>query len=554
MATQLNDWLSVDKISGTGNAEITLTASSYEELVERTTSLKIQGISANAILNVRQNALVPIITLSTSKIESSFKGATYNVVVTSNVDWTLESDSNWYTISQNSGTKGNTTLIITMGENEGTDNKEGTVSFLFGDMVLATLSIVQEAWQPLPKADNRIYYTGDITINSHIIYGTNAEYVGYGTEDGVNYIEYDRPITHINGVFAEGSSIERLSLPSTLLYLTSNGVSGVVNGEHIFYGQAFHTDTLQEVDFGGNELYIGNYSFSSLKLQKFNLPKTVRVVGRCGFGGKDTIQDFGTDTLNIGADMKLIAAGAFSGMGKINTINFYGMIPPTFEVWFNGIEDVTPFDDINPNCEVHIPIGADYSSLYTDGGLPSTCTIIADLTAEEPTTYETSLWLDGGHTRINPNDSCFVYFYDAETNEYSSTYSTYHNTTTEIINKTVTIKDIPLVIEVRGGEIGNVSWSQKVGGDTRKIMCIKGKNIYRTEFICSNDRLLSNKGFYYQRACSYDKQYDGICWELRAGNYNASWADIQNVTIKSKAYDKYDNYQETTTIKVRELY
>ena len=56
MATQLNDWLSIDKISGTGNAEITLTASSYEELVDRATSLKIQGISANAILNVRQKA------------------------------------------------------------------------------------------------------------------------------------------------------------------------------------------------------------------------------------------------------------------------------------------------------------------------------------------------------------------------------------------------------------------------------------------------------------------------------------------------------------------
>ena len=56
MATQLNDWLSIDKISGTGNAEITLTASSYKELVDRATSLKIQGIRANAILNVRQKA------------------------------------------------------------------------------------------------------------------------------------------------------------------------------------------------------------------------------------------------------------------------------------------------------------------------------------------------------------------------------------------------------------------------------------------------------------------------------------------------------------------
>ena len=386
MATQLNNWLSIDKTSGTGNAEITLTASSYEELVDRATSLKIQGISANAILNVRQTALVPAITLSTSRIEGSFESATYNVVVTSNVDWTLESDSNWYTLSQNSGTKGNTTLIITMGENEGTDYKEGTVSFLFGDMVLATLSIVQDIWKPLPKADNRIYYTGSISPTSNIYYGTNAEFVGFGTEDGINYIEYDRPITQIMGNFMEGMSVKRVSLPSTLLYIY---MSDVQNSSLIYGSQAFRTDTLEEVDFGGNELYIGNFGFYSENLRKFNLPKTVRVLGRCSFGGKSQTQNFGTDTINIGADMELIAAGAFAGMGKINTINFYGMTPPTFEVWWNGSIYAHAFQGINPSCEVHIPIGADYSSLRTDGGLPSTCPIIADLTAEEPNTYET---------------------------------------------------------------------------------------------------------------------------------------------------------------------
>ena len=60
MATQLNDWLSIDKASGTGNAQITLTASSYGELVDRAASLKIQAQSTNAILNVRQKAYTPI--------------------------------------------------------------------------------------------------------------------------------------------------------------------------------------------------------------------------------------------------------------------------------------------------------------------------------------------------------------------------------------------------------------------------------------------------------------------------------------------------------------
>lgn len=447
MATQLNNWLSIDKISGTGNAEITLTASSYEELVDRTTSLKVQGISANAILNVRQNALVPAITLSTSRIEGSFESATYNVVVTSNVDWTLESDSNWYTLSQNNGTKGNTTLIITMGENEGTDYKEGTVSFLFGDMVLATLSIVQDIWKPLPKADNRIYYTGSISSTSDILYGTNAEFVSFGTEDGINYIEYDRPITQIMGNFMEGMNVKRVSLPSTLLYIYK---SDVRNSWLIYGSQAFRTDTLEEVDFGGNELYIGNYGFFSENLRKFNLPKTVRVLGRCSFGGKYPTQNFGTDTLNIGANMELIAAGAFAGMGKINTINFYGMTPPTFEVWYNGQRDTYAFENINPSCEVHIPIGADYSSLRTDGGLPSTCPIIADLTAEEPTAYETSRYLDGGHIRVNPTKSAIVFFYNAETDSYGlNRLGGDNNYTTNIKEKNYTTDGVWTTVEIR---------------------------------------------------------------------------------------------------------
>lgn len=445
MATQLNDWLSIDNISGTGNAEITLTASSYEELVDRTTSLKIQGISANAILNVRQNALVPTITLSTSKIESSFESATYNVVVTSNVDWTLESDSNWYTISQNSGTKGNTTLIITMGENEGTDYKEGTVSFLFGDMVLATLSIVQEIWQPLPKADNRIYYTGDITINGDIRYGTNAEFVGYGTEDGVNYIEYDRPITQIMGRFMYAMGVKRVSLPSTLLYIYD---SGVQNSSVIYGSTAFATDTLVEVDFGGNELYIGNLAFKSINLKRFELPSTLRIIGCCAFGGYTTAQDtLGTSVINIGADCTHIAGGAFAGMGRVNTINFYGATPPAFVY---GCVDEGAFFGINSDCEVHAPIGSDYSTLYSDGDLPITCPIIYDLEAVQPTTYETSRYLDGGHIRVNPTESAIVFFYNAETDTYDLyNLSGRNNYTTDTIERTVTTDGVSTILEIR---------------------------------------------------------------------------------------------------------
>ena len=55
----INEWLSIDKTSGTGNAQITLTASSYQELVERTQSLVIQGQRESVYLNVKQNGVIP---------------------------------------------------------------------------------------------------------------------------------------------------------------------------------------------------------------------------------------------------------------------------------------------------------------------------------------------------------------------------------------------------------------------------------------------------------------------------------------------------------------
>lgn len=143
MATQLNNWLSIDKISGTGNAEITLTASSYEELVDRATSLKIQGISANAILNVRQNALVPTITLSNSHFFFDYNGGNYlDTTITSNVDWTVSSSDNWFYVNHDYGTKGETVFRVEVTENKG-NKRDGTITFSYNGEVLATLYITQ---------------------------------------------------------------------------------------------------------------------------------------------------------------------------------------------------------------------------------------------------------------------------------------------------------------------------------------------------------------------------------------------------------------------------
>ena len=147
MATQLNNWLSIDKTSGTGNAEITLTASSYEELVDRTTSLKIQGISANAILNVRQNAFVPQVTITPSVLNIDSIGGSETITITSNVRLELVSDVDWITISDKYPTDGTTNITITVNANGG-DIRLGIIRVLtfVGNNEIAQITITQKAF------------------------------------------------------------------------------------------------------------------------------------------------------------------------------------------------------------------------------------------------------------------------------------------------------------------------------------------------------------------------------------------------------------------------
>ena len=139
MATQLNDWLSIDKVSGTGNAQITLTASSYSELVDRATSIKIQAQSTNAILNVRQNALVPSATLDSYEI-TAYREGTYTNGITSNVPWTAVVNGDWITIDKTQGESGYTPLSITVDAT--TETRNGSIIFNAEGVVL-TLQIYQ---------------------------------------------------------------------------------------------------------------------------------------------------------------------------------------------------------------------------------------------------------------------------------------------------------------------------------------------------------------------------------------------------------------------------
>lgn len=138
---QLNDWLSIDKTSGTGNAQITLSASSYEELVERTATIKVQGINTNAILTVKQN-VQPYIVLDESYISLGSLENVFTNGITSNVSWVAVVEKDWITLDTMSGGGGYTSFNISVTETAVA--RSGKVFFKNGDNTLAVLTIKQE--------------------------------------------------------------------------------------------------------------------------------------------------------------------------------------------------------------------------------------------------------------------------------------------------------------------------------------------------------------------------------------------------------------------------
>lgn len=387
---QINDWLSIDKNSGTGNAEITLTASSYEELVERTATIKVQGINTNAILTVRQEALVPNITLSTDSVESNYEGALVAITVTSNVPWSATvGEGDWFSVNRTSGDKGTTSVVVTITPNVSDSYKTSYMNFMFGDTVLATLIIGQKQKLPLPKAANRIYYTttdgNSLSLNPQYI--TDKKYLGSGMDGDAYYWEYDGEITSLaKGAFGSNKFIKRLSLPSSLRVIEDSSIFDCVN--------------LEEVDCGGNELLVGISGLSpNGEFKVLNFPKTLVYVRGCGLEGVQ-------GDIAFGADLQTLSGAALKDSHSDSY--FYRNTPPNLGTiyWVGNSMDVGTFFGYDGN--IHIPIGSDYSVVRN---FDFKGEIISDLVAETPTTYD-DIMVFGDNFRVTPtNNNYRIIFY-----------------------------------------------------------------------------------------------------------------------------------------------
>lgn len=259
--------------------------------------------------------------------------------------------------------------------------------------------------QRLPKSANRIYYTTTdniaVPIYANTKYYFDKPYIGSGYINGAFYFEFDGDLHNIgDDVFRGKDTLKRISLPSELVSVGATAIYGCEN--------------LIEVDCGGKEKHLttnaismNHYHSTYTDMNGFrmlNVSKSLVYVHECGLNALK-------GSISFGADLQFLGGSAFGNCRELNRIDFYGMTPPTFGLaWdWQSQADYGPFHGVNSSCEIHAPIGSDYSSAYSYG-LPSTCEIIYDLEAEEPTTYD-EITVFGDMLYLSPLFSSEVVYY-----------------------------------------------------------------------------------------------------------------------------------------------
>ena len=193
------DWIDIDKNGGgSGETIVTITASSYSELVERTTSLTVRTRNTNlsktvSITQMPREAIT--ITVSPSSFHISRNGGRYYFNIVSNGYWEVVGYPSWVTLSQTSGT-GNATVYFTASTTDSITERTGyiTLRTLYGDIednrVRVTLT-QERAYQYIYVSPSELVfiYTGgsktiNVTTNGFWTASTESEWVTLSQTEG----------------------------------------------------------------------------------------------------------------------------------------------------------------------------------------------------------------------------------------------------------------------------------------------------------------------------------------------------------------------------------
>lgn len=136
------DWITLSQTAGTGNATVSVTASSYSELLERATSLMVSTATRGAYVTINQS-LAEDFYLVPNSLSYNSSGGTRVISVSSTNPWTASTSASWLTISPLSGT-GSTNVSIVSQSAVSSTERSAVITFTNSLGYERKVSVIQE--------------------------------------------------------------------------------------------------------------------------------------------------------------------------------------------------------------------------------------------------------------------------------------------------------------------------------------------------------------------------------------------------------------------------
>lgn len=356
---ELNDWLSIDKTSGEGNSEITLTALPYDSDEARNTSLTVNTNTKNVILKISQSGKISALYL----ISSEWGGCTKTVDIEApNNNFTYEAPD-WVNVSVLD--KGNIkTFSVTFQSNLSNSNRFGEIIVKKSSETIASIILAQGT----ENYENRIiYYVSssniDTPYNSTGVERNQLEWTNY---NGMNVycLYYENQVEDVvDSIFQYNDNLIAVSIPPIVESI----------GQMAFW----ECENLISVDLSVNLITLYSECFNyCISLKNIVLPPNLQTIGGGAFSSCHSLKNivlppnllringnafewcYSLESIVIPPSVVEISGRSFGSCTNLETIELYeNGIKLNGRLFFDNYSDnktklkrikIHPYDGIKP--------------------------------------------------------------------------------------------------------------------------------------------------------------------------------------------------------------
>ena len=346
-------WVRLSRVNGeSGTYTITATIENNTGTNARNANIVITNSKYNITkeMTVAQSAFDAILDISSTSISANGNGETKEVAVSSTIDWIASCNAEWITLSPVNGSKGNTTMGVTVASNENATSRTDSIIVSNNQYNIArTIIVNQAAFAPVLSSVVGTSFTINYLSGSKIInINANVEYT----------VSCD----------ADWLSVEKVQNGINLKYTTNRDGSS----------NRTATVTVSSVDYEdvSIELSITQQGFSSNNVISYTSTGSILSPNvQTGFGANiiGLRAENGVGEIVFDAEVTSIPSAAFNNCGQLTSITIPSTVTTIGE---NAFKNCSALESVD------LPSG-----ITTIGSAAfSSCTALTDVTLPEDLT------------------------------------------------------------------------------------------------------------------------------------------------------------------------